>query len=105
MKIKARSTFRTQGHCLLRGFFPQRRAIRVRIRRQKRHHMDGTARRHSQIQVRLGLGLATSIPTFSSLCFSHNDSLQCLSFNPVTCLLISCAATDFGICHTAIPYQ
>lgn len=28
--------------------------------------------------------------------FSHNDAIQCLSYNPVSHQLASCACTDFG---------
>jgi len=29
--------------------------------------------------------------------FTHNDALQCMSYNPVTPQLITCAVTDFGL--------
>eukprot|EP00002_Diphylleia_rotans_P020026 TRINITY_DN3881_c0_g1_i4.p1 TRINITY_DN3881_c0_g1~~TRINITY_DN3881_c0_g1_i4.p1 ORF type:complete len:1192 (+),score=257.48 TRINITY_DN3881_c0_g1_i4:236-3811(+) len=29
--------------------------------------------------------------------YSHNDSIQCLAYNPVTAQLASCTATDFGL--------
>lgn len=34
--------------------------------------------------------------------FRHNDAIQCLAYNPLSPLLISCACTDFGTCNTYI---
>ncbi len=32
-----------------------------------------------------------------SLRYKHNDPIQCLAFNPISEILVSCTATDFGI--------
>lgn len=30
-------------------------------------------------------------------CFSHNDVISCLEYNPVTNVLVSCSTVDFGL--------
>lgn len=40
--------------------------------------------------------LNTCIQRFFSYNLRHNDALQCLAYNPLSPLLISCACTDFG---------
>ncbi len=34
--------------------------------------------------------------------YSHNDSIQCLTYNPVTAQLASATATDFGYVHCLV---
>lgn len=38
-------------------------------------------------------------PLFSNLIRSHNDSIQCVAYNPVTHQLASCSSGDFGECN------